>query len=190
MKKILNFFTFLMIVLLIVNFSLFSNVTQVVAETSSFQINASRGDVNQTGSTLKTNGTTIWIGSSGASSYSGLRFTNVSILPGAVITSAFLELRSSQTQTVSLSYEIAADDTGNSAVFSNQSRPSQRILTTARVVHNSNVKWLTNTWYQTEDISAIVQEVVNRADWQSGNSLSIIFARLIFNNSEEICHQL
>lgn len=51
---------------------------------------------------------------------------------------------------------------------------SQRIVTQNFVSHSSNTSWSTNTWYKLDDISQVVQEIVNRSDWQSGNSLSLI----------------
>jgi hypothetical protein len=69
--------------------------------------------------------------------------------------------------------QIAADATDNSAVFTPTSRPSQRSRTTI-VTHSSNVNWNANTWYSLNDISGVIQAVVNRSGWRSGNSLSII----------------
>jgi hypothetical protein len=36
------------------------------------------------------------------------------------------------------------------------------------------VQWLANTWYSLNETATVVQAVINRPDWQSGNSLSII----------------
>jgi hypothetical protein len=69
---------------------------------------------------------------------------------------------------------MAADDAGDSATFSTGNLPSQRALTSQTVSHSSNVQWLANTWYSLDEIAGVVQEVVARADWQSGNSLSLI----------------
>jgi hypothetical protein len=47
-------------------------------------------------------------------------------------------------------------------------------LTTAQVAHSSDVEWQANTWYSLDEMAEVVQEVVNRGDWASGNSLSVI----------------
>jgi hypothetical protein len=140
------------------------------------QIAARGDDVNQDGSALQTSGTTIWLGNATStnSSYTGLRFTNITIPKGAVITSAHLEFYSVANQWISISMQIAADAADNSAPFSSTSLPSQRTRTNARVTHSSNVSWSPNVWYSSNDIHTVVQEVVNRSGWHSGNSLSII----------------
>ncbi|MEK7326405.1 MAG: hypothetical protein AAB217_14235, partial [Chloroflexota bacterium] len=37
-----------------------------------------------------------------------------------------------------------------------------------------NTQWQSATWYSLDETNLVIQEVVNRADWQSGNSLSVI----------------
>jgi hypothetical protein len=69
---------------------------------------------------------------------------------------------------------IAADQAGNSAAFNTTTRPSLRTQTASKVTHSSNVKWLANTLYSLDEMKTVIQEIVNRPDWQSGNSLSII----------------
>ncbi|MGZ9234483.1 MAG: hypothetical protein ACXW4E_03080, partial [Anaerolineales bacterium] len=132
MKKAFHCLSLFLIFIILANITLFRNVELVVAASTSIQINDYRNDVNEVGTNFNNNALTIWIGSSGASSYTGLRFTNVSIPRGATITSAYIELRSSLNQTVNIRYEIAAENSGNSASFSSLSRPSQRNLTVAR----------------------------------------------------------
>jgi RHS repeat-associated protein len=144
--------------------------------TVTVQVSASSDDVNQDNTSLTTTSSTAWLGnaSSTTSSYTGLRFNNLAIPPGATITSAHLEVFSSQSQWVSMSFNIAAEAIGNSPTFSTGNLPSQRTLTTQQVSHSSNVQWQASTWYSLNEMGPVVQEVVGRADWQSGNSLSII----------------
>jgi type IV pilus assembly protein PilY1 len=73
-----------------------------------------------------------------------------------------------------MSVTIAADAAGNSAAFSSTSKPSQRSLTTATATYTDNTNWSANTWYTSGDLSAVIQELVNRPDWSGGNSLSLI----------------
>ena len=42
------------------------------------------------------------------------------------------------------------------------------------MTHSSNVQWTANTWYQLEQVAPLVQALVQRADWASGNALSLI----------------
>jgi type IV pilus assembly protein PilY1 len=36
------------------------------------------------------------------------------------------------------------------------------------------VSWSANTWYDLDDLSPVIQEMVNRPGWQSGNTLALI----------------
>lgn len=140
------------------------------------KINNGVDDVNEVNSTLFANSSPMWLGNGGtaATSYTGLRFNNVVIPQGATVVNAHIEVRSSQSQWINLALQFAAEATNNSAAFSASSRPSQRSLTAARVTHSSNVSWASGTWYSMNDISAVLQEVINRPGWQSGNALSLI----------------
>ncbi len=44
------------------------------------------------------------------------------------------------------------------------------------VNHAANVGWQANTWYTLQDVAAVVQEVIYRPGWNSGNSLALILA--------------
>ncbi|MEP7167193.1 MAG: PQQ-dependent sugar dehydrogenase [Candidatus Woesebacteria bacterium] len=144
--------------------------------TKTFQVSSSGDDVNEVTAVLDTTSTTAWLGTGGSAtaSYTGFRFTNVTIPPNATITSAKLEVYSTQSQWISFGFTMKADNVGNSAVFSTSSKPSQRFLTTQQVAHSSNASWLANTWYQLDNMSTVVQAVTSRGDWLSGNSLSIV----------------
>jgi WD40 repeat protein len=146
------------------------------SQSVTIQPNASSDDVNEDGTVFDINTLALWFGNGGSttSSYLGLRFNNVAVPRGATITSAKLQVYSAQAQWITLSAQFAAEATDNAATFSLSSKPSQRTLTTARVNHSSNVSWNATTWYDLDDISAIIQEVTNRTGWQSGNSLAII----------------
>jgi hypothetical protein len=69
---------------------------------------------------------------------------------------------------------MAGELTGNSQIFSTSNPISARALTSAKVAHDSNELWNASSWYNLNDISNVVQEIVNRSDWNQGNSLSII----------------
>ena len=147
-----------------------------VTTTITAPVAAASDDVNQDGSSFDSGSASVWLGTgaSTTSSYTGLRFTNLAIPAGATINSARLQVYSNQTQWLRVSMSLAAEAIGNSPAFSASSLPSQRTLTTRKVVHSSDTQWLANTWYDLDEIAPILQEVVSRADWQSGNSLSLI----------------
>jgi glucose/arabinose dehydrogenase len=140
------------------------------------QIASGADDVNEVNSTLASSEITLWLGnaSSATTSFTGLRFNNIVVPRGATITSARLEFYSTQSQRISVSLQMAADAADSSQPFTATNRPGVRTVTTARVNHTSNTSWNANAWYALDDIRVLVQEVINRPNWQSGNSLSII----------------
>jgi len=140
------------------------------------QIAADGDDVNESSGALAIDQPDLWLGNGGAPTdqYLGLRFTDVAIPPGSVIHAAHLEVYHTSDQWIRIAYDLGAEATDDSAVFSADNLPSQRELTETIVNHESNVPWLANTWNPLDDIGALVQEVVSRPGWQVGNSLTII----------------
>jgi chitinase len=142
--------------------------------TATFQIVAGADDVNQDGAALAVDGSTVWMGNGAAVSYTGLRFLGVSIPRNATITSARLEVNPAATQWITLAFEYGIEAAGNSPAFSAANLPSQRTLLATRATHSSNVQWTAGTWVTLDPITAIVQELVTRQDWTSGNALTLL----------------
>lgn len=145
------------------------------------QINSSSDDVNQDGPdtldrTYPPTYSRLWLGNGGTldAGYTGLRFNNLTIPQGAQINNAYVEVYNDQTAWINMDFDIYADQVDNSLTFSDSFRPSVRIPTQAVVSHHSNANWNTLGWKKFENISAVIQEIVNRPNWQSGNSLSLI----------------
>ncbi len=140
------------------------------------QVNSSTDDINEKGGSLDTtygsNYPSIYIGGD-TSSYAGFRFNNVNVPQGTTITSAKL-LVYAIGGWIQMDFIMAAENSGNSAPFSSSSIPSSRPLTNQKITHSSNSSWAANTWIDLNNISGPVQEVVSRADWKAGNSLSVI----------------
>ena len=132
--------------------------------------------MNEEGTSYTEDSSSVWVGngSSAAASYTGLRFNSVHIPQGKTISAAYLSFYSPSGQWVNIAFQMAGDSTGNSAPFSSSAKPSGRTFTTAKINHSSDTLWSASTWNNLNDMSAVIQELVNRADWQSGNSISII----------------
>jgi hypothetical protein len=108
----------------------------------------------------------------------GLRFTGITIPPGATITRAYLQFTVDEatSEVTTLSIEGQASD--NALAFSSATgNISSRPRTATPVV------WSVPNWspvgaagpaQQSPDISSLVQQIVNRAGWTSGNSLALI----------------
>ena len=74
---------------------------------------------------------------------------------------------------MTVGFSIYGDNSGNSSSFSN-SNPSTRALTTSKVTSLTDESWLANTWYNYSGLRNVIQEIINRTDWQQGNSISLI----------------
>ena len=147
-----------------------------VTNTVTFAIQAGGDDVNEEGTGFTADAATVWLGSGAvaSTSYTGLRFTGVTIPPGAIVSSARLELRSPSAQWLTIGFQYGVEASANSAAFSAASRPSQRPLLAATLVHTSNEQWLANTSYQLDQIAPLVQAVINQPGWTSGNALTVV----------------
>jgi len=108
----------------------------------------------------------------------GLRFQNITIPQSATIDSAkvylyFVGKWGADADTVLTAY---GDKVDNSATFSSGSLPSARTKTSASVDATLNLWGSTSTsqYNATPELKTIVQEIVNRSGWSSGNALSIL----------------
>lgn len=106
----------------------------------------------------------------------GMRFLNVTIPPGSVITTADLTFKANANNAVNTvkSY-IRGEDTGNAATFSDYANYGGRSRTTANVTWDAIGAWTTDTDYTTPELKTIIQEITDRADWASGNAIVIFW---------------
>lgn len=152
----------------------------VINNNISVQVNATYNDLNQEGNALDSAyhpaHKRLWLGtgSSVSSSYTGLRFTNISIPRGTIIDSAYIEVYADTTQWISAPLLLTGDNVGNSLIYSNTNLPSQRAQTNAKVQFDASGNWNSGYWYKLGEIKSIISEITNRTDWQSGNALSIV----------------
>lgn len=105
---------------------------------------------------------------------SGVRFTNVTVPQGATITAAYLSFRAKYGGSGLLFDAVIkgiAED--NTPTWSESNKPSQRSKTAANVTWNM-VAWTPDQWYNTPSITSIIQGIVNRSEWASGNSLALV----------------
>lgn len=114
---------------------------------------------------------------SGDRSGVGLRFQNVAVPQGAVVLSATLRVYVTDTTRDDPNLAIYAEDTDDAAAFANSSgaRVWDRTATTAYVDWIATGLAAGSGGYKTApDLTAPVQEVINRAGWSSGNDLALL----------------
>jgi hypothetical protein len=104
-----------------------------------------------------------------------MRFTGVTLPPGATITNAWVQFQVDEASTATASLTVAGEAADNAGAFTTTARNiSSRSRTTA------TVGWTPAQWptlaaraadQQTPNLAAVVQEIVGRPGWASGNAL-------------------
>jgi hypothetical protein len=110
----------------------------------------------------------------------GLRFTAVNIPNGAVINSAKITFIPTGTKTLTLAAKITGVDEDNTAEFvaSPENSARTRTHTTADVTWSGSITQTNNVALDTPDIKSVVQEIVSRGSWSSGNAMAFY----LYNN--------
>lgn len=108
----------------------------------------------------------------------GLRFNNVNIPRGTKVRSAALQFTCDETSSDATQLNIYGEATGNSAPFT-----AKRHDISSRARTTQSIAWTVPAWTKegqanaderTPDLASIIQAVIDRTDWQPGNSLSLI----------------
>jgi hypothetical protein len=140
------------------------------------------GDVRRSSSDLEIgneNGVYQWV---------GLRFQNIAIPPGSVINSATMRFTANETDVGVLIIPIFGEDSSDPEAFSDLAPLTTRSLTDAFV------PWNIDPWFPadsganttTPNLAPIVQEIVDRADWVSGNPIAFLIENDPVDTSERI----
>lgn len=107
----------------------------------------------------------------------GLRFQNITVPRGATITNAYIEFTTSEADSLaSGSLLIRGQASDNPTTFTtSRSNISLRSRTVASVSWNNVPSWIVvGAKNSTPSLRTIVQELVNRTGWNSGNSMAFI----------------
>lgn len=118
-----------------------------------------------------------------SNSYIGMRFNNIAIPQGATITNAYMMFTAYRNRSKSGSgFTISAANEANPGDFSGYTRYLLRDKPKTAAVAWTNIPtWYKNSTYQSPDITAVVQQIVNRGDWVSGNSMMMIASSITGN---------
>lgn len=119
------------------------------------------------------NSSTVGIGKNflGGTVYSGWRFNNITIPQGVTVTSAYLRITADETKSDNILFKIYGIDEDDTANMS--SDPVGRAKTSASVNWQINGQ-VAGTEYTSPDIASVIQEIINRGGWVSGNDLGLI----------------
>ena len=106
----------------------------------------------------------------------GMRFLNVTIPQGATITAAYLTFNCQAVWSGTVvRTRVKGEAIDNAATFSTLADFDARTRTSASVDWDAIAAWAVDTNYNSIDIKTIIQEIVNRAGWASGNALVLFW---------------
>ena len=108
----------------------------------------------------------------------GLRFASVALPTGATILNAYVQFRVDEVNTAAASLTVSGEASDDPGTFTTATRNvSARARTTA------SVDWTPAPWptvgragveQRTPNLAAVIQEIVSRPGWASGNALALI----------------
>jgi len=148
------------------------------------QIAAGADDGRETGAGVVelTSATGVIMPASSTGYWAALRFLNVTTPEKATVSASTLSLYFYDTSNDSPDVDIYADDADNSAALvETDTNISARTKTTAKTTWtatNQNTGWITSP-----DLTAVVQEVIDRDGWVSGNALTLLLDARTVSNS-------
>jgi hypothetical protein len=108
----------------------------------------------------------------------GMRFTSITIPRNATVTRAWIQFTADESQSEATALTIRAQNADQAATFTTSSNNI-----TDRTLTSASASWSPSAWnssdgagtaQRTPDFAAVVQAVVNRSGWVSGNALAII----------------
>jgi Divergent InlB B-repeat domain len=108
----------------------------------------------------------------------GIRFTNLTIPPGSIITNAYVQFKVNTVTSEATSLTVQGEAADNAATFATTVRNiSNRPRTVASAPWNPlpwTVKGAAGADQRTPNLATVIQEIVNRPGWASGNAVAII----------------
>lgn len=149
--------------------------------TTNFAITTGADDGQWTSSVFSSTSTSMPLGNNGSSVKLFTRFQNITIPQGALISSATLTLTVAiATSTTTVNVTLQANASDNAVAPTSIATGNALATTTATVAWNAIPAWgSTGVAQVAPDIATVVQEVISRAGWVSGNALML----LIYDNA-------
>ncbi len=127
-----------------------------------------------------TNSTDLELVFDGSNQTVGLRFANVAIPKGATITSAYIQFQADEAQSELTNLTLQGEAADHAPAFT-----SANLGVSGRARTAASVAWSPAAWntvgeaglnQRTSELKTVIQELVNRAGWVSGNALAILIS--------------
>lgn len=104
----------------------------------------------------------------------GLRFQDLSIPQGATISSAYIQFTAEDSDNTSTSLRIYGEDENDVDEFSSSDNDITDRDRTSNYVDWSPSSWSSNGTYNSAELKTVVQEIVDRGGWSSGNNMAFL----------------
>jgi hypothetical protein len=136
---------------------------------------------------ISLNSAELRFGEAAASKYdAAVRFRSVTVPQGATIIAAYITyVAENNLNADTVNIRFIGEDVDNAAIFTTYNdfydrliNPATAVITSAYVNVATYPAHVAGTQYLTSDIKAIVQEIVDRPGWASGNNMVICFHNL------------
>ena len=169
-------------ILVAVLIALVAHVSALSAATATFTVSSFNDDAFVFGSTSTSyNNAEHYIYAGYASSayaapyvMGAFRFQNITILKNATILHAYLRVQAYNVGSGSSSFTIAGEAYDSPAPYYDPNpAPGGRPITSAQVAWVVPSAWVEDQVSTSPDIANVVQEIVNRAGWTSGNAMAM-----------------
>ncbi len=157
------------------NTNLSSYTCGTILSSLDVRVTASSDDAEQVGTTVTLNSGDLDLDGT----INGVRFSNLAIPPGATITNAYIQFTANNTTPVSggsPTFTIRGQNADTAATFTTAANNISSRATTTQSVAWSPAVWATSSLQNTPDLTSVVQAVVSRAGWTSGNSMAFIIS--------------
>jgi len=102
----------------------------------------------------------------------GMRFTNITIPKGSTINVAYIVFTCrAPNSATAVKSRLRGEDIDDAPTFSDIADYNSRDRTSASVDWDNLPAWVVDTEYTSPDIKTVIQEIIDRAGWASGNDL-------------------
>jgi type IV pilus assembly protein PilY1 len=146
----------------------------------SYQVDSQKNNAEERSDGYQSTGSELTFRDS-SNRYIGVRFRNLAIPKGAAISSAYLEFTAYQNSSSSTaSFNIAGVDQDDPNSFNSYPRYLLRDKPkTTSVPWTGISQWYKNYTYQSPSVKTIVEQIVGRAGWESGNEMMFVFSDFV-----------
>lgn len=167
----------LFIIILLAITLIVPSIPQVQAESGEWQIDHDKDDCFLWNGAYNDNSVTIYWFIRGQTRANGFRWLNLNIPQGATIESAYMRWRATGAgESDEPTVVIRGEDADNAIRFVSSADFNARDRTDANVEYDIPATAY-HVWYETNDLKTIIQEIINREGWESGNAL-VLFTDL------------